>query len=131
MNDQISDLITRIRNGQKQGLLKITLYKPASKFCLNFLDILYNEGYIRGYKIKELKPLNIEVLLKYTPEGTPVIRDIKRISKPSRRFYVKIKSLWNLNSGLGVFIISTPKGLMTDLDAKILNQGGEVICSIL
>jgi small subunit ribosomal protein S8 len=131
MTDQISDLITRIRNGQNQKLLKITLYKPTSKFCLNFLNILYNEGYIRGYKILNLKPLTVEVLLKYTAEGEPVIKKITRISKPSRRFYVKIKSLWNVKSGLGIFIISTPKGLMTDLDAKILNQGGEVICSIL
>lgn len=131
MNDQISDLITRLRNGQNRKLLTITLYKPTSKYCLHFLDILYNEGYIRGYKILESKPLHIMVYLKYTADGSPAISEIKRISKPSRRFYVKIKSLWNVKSGLGIFILSTPKGLMTDLDAKILNQGGEVICSVL
>ena len=72
----------------------------------------------------------IEVLLKYDSFGNPVIKQINRISKPGRRFYSNIKSLWNLNAGLGIFIITTPKGIMTHLDAKILNYGGEIICSI-
>jgi small subunit ribosomal protein S8 len=131
MKDQISDLITRIRNGQQKKLLKIKLYTPTSNFCLQFLTLLYKEGYIRGFKILKNKPLTVEVLLKYTAEGQPTIQEIIRISKPSRRFYIKTKSLWSLKSGLGIFVLSTPKGLMTDLDAKILNQGGEVICSIL
>ena len=131
MKDKLSDMLTRIRNGQKSGLLQIKLYKPSSNICLQVLNILHKEGYIRGFKINTIKPLKITVYLKYTYFGTPVIREIKRVSKPGRKFYTSIKPLWNLKSGLGIFIISTPKGLMTDLDAKILNQGGEILCSVL
>lgn len=129
--DQLSDMLARIKNGQKRGLSKILLYKPTSKLCLQVLKILYSEGYIRGFKLINIKPLTIEIFLKYTATGEPTIKKLQRISKPSRRFYIKIKPLWNLKSGLGIFIISTPQGLMTDSDAKILNQGGEILCSVL
>lgn len=131
MVDQLTDMLVRLKNGQKKRLNSIILRKPASKLCLQLLDILQREGYIYNYSIKQEKPLSIEVKLKYTLLGTPVITEINRISKPSKRVYVNSKSLWNLNSGMGIFIISTPKGLMTDLDAKIINQGGEILCSIL
>lgn len=130
MNDQISDMLTMIRNGQKIGLLKVNLYTPSSIKCIAILNILYKEGFIRGFIINSINPLTIEVLLKYDSFGNPVIKQINRISKPGRRFYSNIKSLWNLNAGLGIFIITTPKGIMTHLDAKILNYGGEIICSI-
>lgn len=130
MNDQISDMLTRIRNGQRAGLAKISLYKPSSKICLKILNVLYKEGYIRGFTLTSQNPLTIEVLLKYDNFGNPTIKQISRISKPSRRFYTNIKLLWNLKAGLGIFILSTPKGVMSHLDAKILNTGGEVICSI-
>ncbi len=131
MKDQLSDMLTRIKNGQKSGLFKIKLFKPTSNLCLEILNILYNEGYIRGYTIKANRPLEVEVFLKYTLTGTPVITKINRISKPSRRIYLSVKSLWNINGGSGIFILSTPKGLMTDKEAKFLNQGGEILCSIL
>jgi len=130
MNDQISDMLTRIRNGQRAGLSKIYLYKPTSKICLKILNVMYKEGYIRGYSVIEQHPLYIEVFLKYDNFGNPVIKQISRISKPSRRIYTNIKILWNMKAGLGIFILSTPKGIMTHLDAKILNTGGEVICSL-
>lgn len=130
MNDQISDMLTRIRNGQRAGLFKIVLYKPSSKVCLQILNVLYKEGFIRGFNIKSMHPLCIEVLLKYDSFGNPTIKQISRISKPSRRQYINIKTLWNIKTGLGVYILSTPKGIMTHLDAKILNYGGEIICSV-
>lgn len=130
MKDLLSDMITRIRNGQKSGLFKISLYKPSSKFCIKILDILYKGGYIRGFIIKSTFPLEIEVLLKYDYLGNPVIKQIQRISKPSLRQYIKSKVLWNLKAGLGFFILSTPKGLKTSVNAKFLNSGGEVILSI-
>jgi small subunit ribosomal protein S8 len=131
MVDQLTDMLVRLKNGQKKGLNSIVLRKPASKLCLQLLDVLQREGYIYNYSVKQEKPLSIEVKLKYTLLGTPVITEINRISKPSKRVYINSKSLWNLNSGMGIFIISTPKGLMTDLDAKIINQGGEILCSVL
>lgn len=131
MVDQLTDMLVRLKNGQKRGLNTVMLKKPASKLCLQLLEILQREGYIYSYTIKQNKPLSIEVKLKYTLLGTPVITKINRISKPSKRVYVNSKSLWSLNSGMGIFIISTPKGLMTDLDAKIINQGGEILCSII
>ena len=130
MQDQISDMLTRIRNGQKAGLFKIMLYKPTSNLCIEILNILYKEGYIRGFVIKSKFPLEVEVLLKYDNLGNPTIKHIQRISKPGRRLYVNSKTLWNMKAGLGIFILTTSRGLMTHVDAKILNYGGEVICSV-
>ena len=130
MVDQISDMLTRIRNGQRAGLLKIQLYTPSSIVCLKILNVLYKEGFIRGFNIKLKNPLIIEVFLKYDTFGNPIIKQITRISKPGNRKYTNIKMLWNIKSGLGIFILSTPKGIMTHFDAKILNYGGEILCSI-
>lgn len=131
MIDQVTDMLIRLQNGQRKGLNSIQLAKPTSKLCIHLLDLLQREGYIYSYKINTSKPLSVTVKLKYTLMGEPAITKIVRISKPSKRVYTNTKSLWNLNSGMGIFILSTPKGLMTDLDAKIANQGGEILCSIL
>lgn len=133
MKDNISDMLTRIRNGQQAKKSYIFLYNPAPKVCLNILNILYKEGFIRGYKkyynpIK--KQLQWKVLLKYDYNGKSTIKQIVRISKPSRRVMIGIKSLWKLKSGMGIFIISTTKGLMTDKEARFLNLGGEVLLSV-
>jgi small subunit ribosomal protein S8 len=130
MEDQISDMVTRIRNGQRVGLFKISLYNPSSTICIQILNILYKEGFIRGFKIKSNHPLVVEVLLKYDAFGNPAIKQISRLSTSSKRIYVNIKMLWNIKAGLGIFILTTSKGLMTHLDAKILNHGGEVLCSV-
>lgn len=131
MIDQITDMLIRIKNGQNKKLKSVVLYTPLSKLCIELLKILQKEGYINGFSIKKKQPLSVEVYLKYTLSGEPVIDKISRISKPSHRIYVNAKSLWNLNSGMGIFILSTPMGLMTDLDARVLNHGGEILCSII
>jgi len=123
-------MLTRIRNGQRSGASKIILYKPTTKLCLKILKILYKEGYIRGFRILKINPLNIEVLLKYDNFGQPCIKQIKRISKSKQRIYSNVNTLWNIKAGLGIFILMTPRGLMTHIDAKIANYGGEVICSV-
>jgi len=132
MKDNISDMLTRIRNGQKARLFEIQLFYPVSKVCLEILNILYKEGYIRGFKKSYVnKKLFVKVLLKYDLEGNPIIKKISRVSKPGCRVYSSIKSIWKIKSGLGVFILSTPKGILTDSDARILNTGGEVLCYII
>ncbi len=129
MNDPIADMLTRIRNSQMRG--KSTVETPASKLRAWVLDVLADEGYIRGYeKItgKDGHPaLNIE--LKYY-EGTPVIREVKRVSKPGRRVYVGAKDIPTVRQGLGVSIVSTPQGVMSDANARAKNVGGEVICTV-
>jgi small subunit ribosomal protein S8 len=133
MRDNLSDMLTRIRNGQKAGLMEIPLFAPTPKICVNVLNILYKEGYIRGFHKKynkNKKSLEITVLLKYDTEGTPVIKSIERVSKPGKRVYTSINPLWKMKLGLGIFILSTPKGILTDLDARILNIGGEVLCFV-
>lgn len=130
MQDQISDMLTRIRNGQRAGLFKILLYKPTSKFCIKILQKLYKSGYLRGFIIKSKFPLEIEVLLKYDSMGHSVIKNIQRISKPGQRKYIKNKVLWNLKAGLGFFILTTSKGLKTSINTKFLNNGGEILFSI-
>lgn len=128
MKDNISDMITRIRNGQKSKLYEIDLYYPTPLICLNILNVLYKEGYIRGLK-KTYKNnnLHLKVLLKYDIQGSPVIKNIERISKPSRKVYTSIKSLWKINSGAGIFLLSTPKGVLTDFEARKFNVGGEIL----
>ena len=128
MKDQLTDMLCRINNGQQRGLRCVDLHRSTSTLCLQLLRILQREGYINGC---EKNSRTVRVYLKYTPLGNPVISTVRRISKPSNRIYVNMTSLWQLNKGLGVFILSTPRGLMTDLDAKIINHGGEVLCSII
>jgi small subunit ribosomal protein S8 len=131
MKDYISDMLTRIRNGQKANLNEILLFWPTPKFCIKLLTIFQNEGFIRGFKkIIINEKTYILVLLKYTELQNPIIRKIERISKPGKRVYISSKNLWKLNNGKGVLILSTPKGLMTDSQSRFINLGGELICYI-
>ena len=129
MNDPLGDMLTRIRNAQMRG--KSTVRTPASKLRAWVLDVLKAEGYIRGYD--EVtgdtghKELNIE--LKYF-EGQPVIRELARVSKPGRRVYAGAQQLPSVRNGLGVSIVSTPKGVMSDAAARNANVGGEVLCTV-
>ena len=131
MKDYISDMLTRIRNGQKAGLNEILLFWPTPNFCMKLLIIFQKEGFIRGFKkIIINEKTYILVLLKYTELQNPTIKKIERISKPGKRCYISSKSLWKINNGKGVLILSTPFGLMTDTQARIRNAGGELICYI-
>jgi len=129
MTDPVGDLLTRIRNGQRAGKSKITT--PASRLRENLLRVLEREGYIRGWFEEELrsgvKELRIE--LKYD-NGRPVIKEIKRVSTPGRRVYSKIRELPRHFNGLGISILSTPRGVMSDAEARAANVGGEVICRV-
>ncbi|SNX68478.1 SSU ribosomal protein S8P [Cereibacter ovatus] len=129
MNDPLGDMLTRIRNAQLRG--KSTVSTPASKLRAWVLDVLSAEGYIRGYEKKETENGQGELVisLKYF-EGTPVIRELKRVSKPGRRVYMATKDLPSVRNGLGVSIISTPKGVMSDASARSANVGGEVLCTV-
>ena len=129
MNDPIADMLTRIRNSQLRG--KSTVMTPASKLRAWVLDVLTSEGYIRGYEKvtgADGHPA-LEISLKYF-EGTPVIRELKRVSKPGRRVYMGVKDIPSVRNGLGVSIVSTPKGVMSDAAAREANVGGEVLCTV-
>ncbi len=129
MNDPIGDMLARIRNSQMRG--KSTVMMPASKMRLRVLEVLAEEGYIRGYESvtgKDGHPA-IEVSLKYY-EGEPVIREMKRVSKPGRRVYLSVKDIPQVRQGLGVSIVSTSKGVMSDASARSHNVGGEVLCTV-
>ena len=129
MNDPIGDMLTRIRNAQLRG--RSTVMTPGSKLRVWVLDVLADEGYIRGYEKvtgSDGHPA-IEISLKYF-DGTPVIREVKRVSKPGRRVYLGIKDIPSVRQGLGVSIVSTSKGVMSDSAARIANVGGEVICTV-
>lgn len=129
INDPIGDLITRLRNAQMRR--HSTMVVPASKLRGWVLDVLETEGYIRGYARVEKdgeKP-SFEVELKYY-EGSPVIQKIKRISKPGRRVYSSVRDLGSVRNGLGISIVSTPKGVMSDAAARDANVGGEVLCEV-
>lgn len=128
MRDNISDLLTRIRNGQRAKLYEIVLFWPTPKVCINILDLLKNEGFIRGYK-KTLhdNKQTITVLLKYTYLNEPLIKKIERVSTPGKRIFIKSKSFWKLNTGRGIYVVSTPTGLHTDTENRFLNLGGEVL----
>ena len=126
--DPIGDLITRIRNGQMRGTAKILA--PNSRLRTRLLDVLQAEGFIRGYAEVETKGhKQLEIELKYH-EGEPAIRELKRISTPGRRVYSSVSELKPHRQGLGVSIISTPKGVMTDTTAREQNVGGEVLCQV-
>jgi small subunit ribosomal protein S8 len=128
MNDPLGDLLTRIRNAQMRNKSKVS--SPNSRLRESVLDVLKNEGYIRGYAVVERDGRSeIEIELKYF-EGAPVIREIERISKPGRRVYTSVKNLPRINNGLGVAIVSTPKGVMADHDARDANVGGEILCTV-
>ena len=129
INDPIGDLLARIRNGQMRGLAKVAT--PASKLRARLLDVLRSEGFIRGYAEVELKgkPREFEIELKYH-EGRPVIRELMRISTPGRRVYNSVGELKPYRAGLGISILSTPQGVMSDSDARAKNVGGEVLCRV-
>ena len=129
MNDPVGDMLTRIRNGQMRG--KGAVETPASKLRGWVLDVLSDEGYIRGYTKKDGKDGHpaFEIELKYY-EGTPVIREVKRVSKPGRRVYLGANDIPTVRQGLGVSIVSTSKGVMSDANARAANIGGEVLCTV-
>ena len=129
MSDPLGDLLTRIRNGQRSR--KDVIVAPASRLHENVLEILKREGYIRGYTVAEERPgvRELKIELKYH-EGGPVIREIDRISKPGRRVYCKIRELPRVYNGLGISILSTPRGVMSDAEARTAHVGGEVLCRV-
>jgi small subunit ribosomal protein S8 len=129
LSDPLGDMLTRIRNGQSARMSSIE--SPSSKLRRNVLEVLKREGYIRDYdeeaEVNGMGRLRIE--LKYH-EGEPVIREIKRVSKPGRRVYSKISDLPRVYNGLGISILSTPRGIMSDHEARAANVGGEILCRI-
>jgi small subunit ribosomal protein S8 len=129
LNDPIGDLITRIRNAQMRNKPKVS--SPGSKLRASVLEVLKSEGYIRGYASVEHTGgrSELEIELKYF-DGEPVIREISRISKPGRRVYASVKALPRINNGLGVSILSTPKGVMADHAARDANVGGEILFTV-
>ena len=128
MNDPVGDLLSRIRNAQMRNKSKVN--SPNSRLRESVLEVLKAEGYIRGYAVVEREGRSeIEIELKYF-EGEPVIRELERISKPGRRVYTSVRNLPRINNGLGVAIVSTPKGVMADHDARDANVGGEILCTV-
>jgi small subunit ribosomal protein S8 len=128
MNDPLGDLLTRIRNAQMRNKSKVST--PNSRLRESVIEVLKNEGYIRGYAVIEREGRSeIEIELKYF-DGEPVIREIERVSKPGRRVYTSVKNMPRINNGLGVTIVSTPKGVMADHDARDANVGGEILCTV-
>ncbi len=129
LTDPIGDMFSRIRNGQMRSLNSINI--PSSNFRQNILKILKDEGYIKDYYIEktENNKIKLKINLKYY-EGLPVIKEIKRISKPGRRVYSRATSIPKVMNGLGLAILSTPKGVMSDTDARKNNLGGEIICRV-
>jgi small subunit ribosomal protein S8 len=129
VNDPIGDMITRIRNAQQRAKSKVST--PGSRLRASVLEVLKTEGYIRGYTAVDHGDgrSELEIELKYF-DGAPVIRAIERVSKPGRRVYASVKALPRVNNGLGVAIVSTPKGVMADHAARDANVGGEILCTV-
>lgn len=129
ISDPLGDMLTRIRNAQRAR--HTSCIAPASRLHANVLDVLKREGYIRGFTAEELRPgirqLRIELR---DNEGEPVIKEINRVSKPGRRVYSRIKELPRVYAGLGVSILSTPRGVMSDSEARVANVGGEILCRV-
>mgnify|MGYP001235981248 FL=1 len=129
MSDPVADLLTRIRNGQRAG--KDIVSTPGSKMRENVLGVLEREGYIRGFEKSNIRDGidEIRIELKYY-DGRPVIREINRVSRPGCRIYSKIKDLPKVYDGLGISILSTPRGVLSDAEAREANVGGEILCSV-
>ncbi|MEM8799005.1 MAG: 30S ribosomal protein S8 [Pseudomonadota bacterium] len=129
MSDPLADMLTRIRNGQRAN--KMSVRSPASKLRKRVLDVLQREGYIRGYEeeANDRGFQEIRIELKYH-DGGPVIQDIARVSKPGRRVYMGVEDLPRVQNGLGISIVSTPKGVLSDAEARSSNVGGEVLCTV-
>lgn len=129
MNDPLGDMLTRIRNAAMRG--KSSVRSPSSKLRVRVLEVLQDEGFIRGYEVVDSgdhKP-EVEIALKYH-DGEPVIREMKRVSKPGRRTYSGVTGMPQVRNGLGVAIVSTSKGVMSDAKARAANVGGEVLCTV-
>ena len=129
LNDPLGDMIARIHNAQMRSKPKVST--PGSRLRVSVLDVLQSEGYIRGYATVEHSNgrTELEIELKYF-DGEPVIREISRVSKPGRRVYASVRALPRINNGLGIAIVSTPKGVMADHAARDANVGGEVLCTV-
>ena len=129
MNDPLGDMLTRIRNAAMRS--KSTVRSPSSKLRIRVLDVLQDEGFIRGYEVVDSgdKKPEVEISLKYH-EGEPVIRELKRVSTPGRRYYSGVTTIPQVRNGLGVSIVSTSKGVMSDAKARAANVGGEVLCTV-
>ena len=127
LSDPIGDMLARIKNSLLRSHKKVTL--PSSKFKIKLAEVLKSEGYIIDYNVTDEKKPKLEINLKYN-SGNPVISSIERISKPGRRIFSSAESLPKINNGLGIAIVSTPKGVMTDIDARKQNIGGEIICKV-
>ena len=129
LSDPLGDMLTRIRNAQRAR--HSMCMSPASQLRANVLGVLKREGFIRGYSAEELRPgvARLKIELKYN-EGEPVIKDITRVSRPGRRVYSKIKELPRVYAGLGISILSTPRGVMSDSEARAANVGGEILCRV-
>ena len=128
LSDPIGDMIARVKNAQARNHKKVDL--PSSNFKTKIADILKNEGFIKNFNIKsENKKATLSLELKYY-SGNPVISTFERVSKPGRRIFSSSEGLPKINNGLGIAIVSTPKGVMTDIDARKLKVGGEIICKV-
>jgi small subunit ribosomal protein S8 len=129
LTDPLGDMLTRIRNAQRSR--HSVCVAPASRLRANVLEVLKREGFIRGFSAEELRPgvAQLRIELKYN-EGEPVIKEITRVSRPGRRIYSKIKELPKVYAGLGISILSTPRGVLSDAEARAANVGGEVLCRV-
>ena len=129
MSDPLGDMLTRIRNGQMAN--KSAIKAPASKLRSNVLEVLRREGYIRGYETVDLGggKTELSIELKYH-NGEPVIRELRRVSKPGRRIYSGVKDLPRVYNGLGIAILSTPRGVISDAEARAAHVGGEILCTV-
>ncbi len=127
LSDPLGDMLTRIRNGQSAQ--KNAVSSPASKLRKNVLDVLKREGYIRGFTQYDEGHKELSIELKYY-NGEPVIKELKRVSKPGRRVYSGVKDLPRIYNGLGIAILSTPRGVMSDAEARDAHVGGEILCTV-
>jgi small subunit ribosomal protein S8 len=129
MTDSVADMLTRIRNAYKSKLINVSF--SSSKMKTAILDVLQNEGYIKGYTVVQKNNINyIEVDLKYSASGNASIREIHRVSKPGKRVYSAIRDLQGYYNNMGIYILSTPRGIISDREAHTRNVGGEVICKV-
>ena len=129
VSDPLGDMLTRIRNAQRAR--HTSCVAPASRFRANVLEVLKREGFIRGFSAEQVRPgvAQLRIELKYT-DGEPVIKEITRVSKPGRRVYSKIREMPRVYAGLGISILSTPRGVLSDAEARAVNVGGEVLCRV-
>jgi small subunit ribosomal protein S8 len=127
LSDPLGDMLTRIRNGQSAH--KAAVSTPASKLRVSVLEVLRREGYIRGFRREDIGHGELSIELKYH-NGEPVIRELRRVSKPGRRIYSPVKDLPRVYNGLGIAILSTPQGVMSDAEAREAHVGGEILCTV-